>query len=168
MATTTPRKRRMGSSRKVAAFFAAGFALMAILITEVDDLPPPSYTPFFNLVQNHTDCCTVADASGDDCIQTVRQTRSLVSAMAAAIFTIISATATEKWRVASVVAAGGFALKAVFNQMMYISNGDLTFPIAILVVSALCTVCASGVWLSAASEEPDQDNEDSAQANEGQ
>lgn len=174
-------KRRIERNRVWAISFAVGFALMAIVISEADQLPVITNTPFANLVETYTnckdcadakaevagDCETVADACGGDCTQATRQTRSLVAAMATAIFTIVSVAAT-RWRVAYVVAAGGFGLKAVFNQMMYISNGDLMLPIAIIIVSALCAIASGGVWVAAAAEGPDQEDEDSERPNEGQ
>ena len=46
------------------------------------------------------------------------------------------------------IIAGLLALKAVFDQFMYLTNGDITLPVIIIVVGALITVpLGIGVFL---------------------
>lgn len=130
------------------------FALMAILVIHFEDLTPGSYTPYFTTVQNLTECGIATGPNGDDCVQIARQVRSLATAMAAAIFTISAATGIRQaW---SGVAAGLLAIKAVFHQMMYITNGDPMLPIALVVVAGLCTMVAIVPWMIVLSRERDQ------------
>ena len=116
-------------------------SLMGILVTHADQVNLSSYTPFLDAVKEHTTCA----ASTDGCVQTVRQIRSLIAALAAAVCTIATAITTSKRRqVAYCVLAGTAGLKAVFNQMMYITGGDLMLPIIIMIVAVLCAAAMGG------------------------
>ena len=115
-------------------------SLMAIVVTHADLVNPLPTTPFIDAVREHTTCAT----STDGCVQTVRQIRSLIAALAAATCTIAATIATSQGRKVYGVLAGISGLKAVFNQMMYITGGDLMLPIIIMIVAVLCAA-AMGV-----------------------
>ena len=135
---------------------AALFSLIAISVTHFDGLPYSLNKPFLDAVRENTPCGTSTNANVENCIQTRRQIRSLIAAMAAAIFTVAAATTSSKaGTVAYGIGAGVTALKAVYNQMMYITNGDLTLPIIILAVAAILILPLGGALLAKPSKDRD-------------
>jgi hypothetical protein len=136
--------RRFTSKLPVVVGIAVAFSLMAMLVPHADDLPLSGETPgFLNIVMDNTDCATNAGVGNEDCTQTIRQIRSLMAAMVTAICTIAAVASNGRWTVIYGCIAGLTALKAVFNQFMYITNGDLTLPILIIATAALITWAAS-------------------------
>ena len=120
---------------------AAAVSLVAMALTHTDLLPPSHRTPILDIVMDETNCAVYADAGKDDCTQIIIQIRSLFAAMAAAICTISAVAASTKRReIIYGVLAGLTALKAVFHQFMYITDGDLTIPLIIVIVAAMLAV----------------------------
>ena len=147
---------RFTSKLPIVVRVAVVFALVAMLVPHADDLPlSGERTGFLDIVMDNTDCATSAGAGDDDCAQTGRQIRSLMAAMATAICTIAAVTSNRRWTIIYGYIAGLTALKAVFNQFMYITNGDLTLPILIVSAAALITGAVSiGAFFGGRSPEP--------------
>ena len=136
--------RRFTSKLPVVVGVAVAFSLVAMLVPHVDDLSlSGGKTGFLDIVMDNTGCATSAGVGNDDCAQTIRQIRSLMAAMVTAICTIAAVTSNRRGTVIYGCIAGLTALKAVFNQFMYITNGDLTLPILIVATAALITGAAS-------------------------
>lgn len=124
------------------------FSLVAIGVPHTDELPFTHGTPFHDNVMKETDCATNAEAGNDDCVQAIRQIQSLVAAMAAAICTIAAvAESNRRGQVVYGSIAGVTALKAVFHQFMYITDGNLMVAYPIIVVAAMPTVLVGAALL---------------------
>lgn len=120
---------------------AVWFSLVVMAIPHTDDLPATQTTPFHDIVVEETDCATNTEAGNDDCVQTIIQVRSLVAAMAAAICTIAAvAESNRRWQVVYGSIAGVTALKAIFHQFMYVTDGNLMIAFPVVVVATLLTV----------------------------
>lgn len=125
----------------VIIFLAVVFSVVVMGVSHTDELPTSSNTPILDMVMDKTDRGTNAEAGSDDCVQIVRQIRSLFAAMAAAICTISTVGAsTRGLQVFYGSIAGLMALKAVFHQFMHITLGDPTIPLTIIIVAAVLTV----------------------------
>ena len=129
----------------------------AILMAHADELyslAGARSTPFLDLARDHTNCSTKPDTDNGNCVQTVRQMKSLIAAMVAALFTILSVTATQRLLTITFgIIAGATALKAVFHQTMYITDGNTTLPVLILAVAILPSI---GVGIAILRAPPNQ------------
>ena len=147
---------RFTSKLPIVVRVAIVFALVAMLVPHADDLPLSGEgSGFLDMVMDNTDCGTCTGAGNDDCAQIIRQIRSLMAAMAAAFCTIAAVSSNRRWTIIYGYFAGVTALKAVFNQFMYITNGDLTLPILIVIAAGLITGAVSiGAFFGGRTREP--------------
>lgn len=132
--------RRFVSKLRFVPVLAVLVFLMAMTFTHADEVPYSRNMPFLDMVTRKTDCLMTTEVNDNNCVQMTRQIKALMAAMAAAICTIATVTTTYRLLTSIYAALAGFtALKAVFHQFMYITNGDLTIP-ALLVSASLVTI----------------------------